>query len=116
MIITKSPLRVSFVGGSDFPSFYNHDIGAFLSVSINKYIYISSHKFFSPDQVRLRGLSAGTAGAKLFGAGESGFLLFYCDEKHQQKLRAELAELRELSFNFENKGARLIYYGDEEKN
>ena len=55
MIITKSPFRVSFVGGgSDLPSFYNHDIGAVLSVSINKYIYISSHKFFSPDQVRLK--------------------------------------------------------------
>ena len=330
MIITKSPFRVSFVGGgSDLPSFYNHDIGAVLSVSINKYIYISSHKFFSPDQVRLkysqtetiekisdikhpifkevlkkfningaleissnadipsgsglgssssftanlllnhyvrenkfitkeqlaqeacdiemnklkepigkqdhyaavygglnvivfkpsgevdveplfikektkktlesrlllfytgsqrsasaildqqrkemsnskkrdivkqmvelvweckkvlyednlekfgsllaqnwelkkqltdrisnndinelveRGLSAGATGAKLLGAGESGFLLFYCDEKYQHKLRSELVELRELPFNFENKGARLIYYGDEEKN
>ena len=41
MIIAKTPLRISFFsGGSDLPSFYEHDIGAALSVTINKFIYV----------------------------------------------------------------------------
>ena len=45
MIISKTPLRVSFFsGGSDLPSFYNKENGAALSVTINKYIYVMVHK------------------------------------------------------------------------
>ena len=45
MIISKTPLRVSFFsGGSDLPSFYNKEDGAALSVTINKYIYVMVHK------------------------------------------------------------------------
>lgn len=44
MITTRTPLRVSFVGGgSDLKSFYSLHGGAVLSTSINKYIYISTH-------------------------------------------------------------------------
>ena len=45
MIITRTPLRISFFsGGSDMPSFYKDDLGAALSVTIDKYIYVMAHK------------------------------------------------------------------------
>jgi D-glycero-alpha-D-manno-heptose-7-phosphate kinase len=47
MIITRTPFRISFVGGgSDLESYYKHNGGAVLSTSINKYIYLSSHEYF----------------------------------------------------------------------
>jgi len=55
MIITKTPFRMSFVGGgSDLKEFYKHFQGAVLSTSINKYMYISSHKFFDEDKIRAK--------------------------------------------------------------
>lgn len=45
MIITKTPLRISFFsGGSDMPSFYTKEAGAALSITINHYIYCLLHK------------------------------------------------------------------------
>ena len=45
MIITKTPLRISFFsGGSDIPSFYHQEKGAALSVTIDKFIYVMMHK------------------------------------------------------------------------
>jgi len=42
MIITRTPLRVSFAGGmSDIPAYYEKDFGCILSTAINKYIYIT---------------------------------------------------------------------------
>jgi D-glycero-alpha-D-manno-heptose-7-phosphate kinase len=39
-VLTRSPLRVSFIGGgTDFPKFYSKYCGAFISTSINRYIY-----------------------------------------------------------------------------
>lgn len=47
MIISRTPLRVSFVGGgSDLPSFYRKHGGAVLSMSVQHYIYLSMHKYF----------------------------------------------------------------------
>lgn len=47
MIISRTPLRISFVGGgSDLASFYSHQAGAVVSVTINKYIYITVNKKF----------------------------------------------------------------------
>ena len=63
-----------------------------------------------------KGIAAGAEGAKLLGAGESGFLLFYCPESKQKALRESLEDLREMPFEFESQGARVIYIGDEEKN
>jgi D-glycero-alpha-D-manno-heptose-7-phosphate kinase len=42
VIISKTPLRVSFVGGgTDMPYFYNKYSGATLSCAIDKYIYVT---------------------------------------------------------------------------
>jgi len=47
MIITKTPLRVSFCGGgSDIPAFYRAHGGCVLSTSINKYMFIMIHPYF----------------------------------------------------------------------
>lgn len=55
MIITRTPFRISFVGGgSDLASFYQQSAGAVLSTSINKYMYISSHRFFEEDKIRVK--------------------------------------------------------------
>jgi D-glycero-alpha-D-manno-heptose-7-phosphate kinase len=55
MIITRTPFRISFVGGgSDLRDFYSKCQGAVLSTSINKYMYISSHKFFEEDKIRAK--------------------------------------------------------------
>ena len=55
MIITRTPFRISFVGGgSDMETFYTRHPGAVLSTSIDKYMYISSHRFFFHDQLRVK--------------------------------------------------------------
>jgi len=55
MIITQTPFRVSFVGGgSDMAAFYERHEGAVLSTTIDKYMYISSHRFFEPDKIRAK--------------------------------------------------------------
>lgn len=47
MIISRTPLRISFVGGgSDIPAYYNQSPGAVVSTAINKYIYITVNKKF----------------------------------------------------------------------
>mgnify|MGYP001587946127 CR=1 FL=1 len=57
MIITRSPLRISFAGGgTDIPQFYGkHDFGAVVSTSINRYVYITlNEKFDGKVSVRYR--------------------------------------------------------------
>jgi D-glycero-alpha-D-manno-heptose-7-phosphate kinase len=47
MIVSKTPLRMSFVGGgSDLPAFYREEVGAVLSTSIDKYMYVCVNKKF----------------------------------------------------------------------
>lgn len=47
MIISRTPLRMSFVGGgSDLPGFYRKYSGAVLSTAIDKYIYINVNQKF----------------------------------------------------------------------
>lgn len=42
LIVTRTPLRVSFAGGgTDLPEFYDRGYGAVLSTTINKYVYVT---------------------------------------------------------------------------
>lgn len=42
LIMTRTPLRVSFAGGgTDLPDFYNRDFGAVFSAAVDKYIYVT---------------------------------------------------------------------------
>jgi len=47
MIISRTPLRISFIGGgSDLPAFCGEEPGAVVSTAIDKYIYITVNKKF----------------------------------------------------------------------
>ena len=53
MIISKTPLRMSFVGGgSDLPVFYRRFGGAVVSTAIDKFVYVSVNKKFD-DRIRV---------------------------------------------------------------
>lgn len=53
MIITKTPLRISFTGGgTDLPDYYLKNGGAVVSTAIDKYIYITVNKKFD-DKIRV---------------------------------------------------------------
>lgn len=53
MIISKTPMRMSFVGGgSDLPVFYRKHGGAVLSTAINKFVYLTINKKFD-DRIRI---------------------------------------------------------------
>lgn len=55
MIISRSPFRISFIGGgSDLPSFYLNHGGAVLSTSIDKFIYLSMHDYFNDQKYFLK--------------------------------------------------------------
>jgi D-glycero-alpha-D-manno-heptose-7-phosphate kinase len=55
-IITRTPLRISFVGGgTDLAEFYQHESGAVLSMAIDRYVYVTvkrhSELFFEPIRI-----------------------------------------------------------------
>lgn len=53
MIITQTPLRISFAGGgTDFKGFYEQDYGAVVSTAINKYIFVVVKERFD-DNIRV---------------------------------------------------------------
>ena len=53
MIITQTPLRISFAGGgTDFRGFYRNDYGAVVSTAIDKYIYVVVKERFD-DKIRI---------------------------------------------------------------
>lgn len=55
MIITRTPFRISFAGGgSDLKNYYEKFGGSVLSVSINKYIYLSMHPYFDKNGYLLK--------------------------------------------------------------
>lgn len=55
MIITRTPFRISFAGGgSDLRNYYEKYGGSVLSVSINKYIYLSMHPYFDENSYLLK--------------------------------------------------------------
>jgi D-glycero-alpha-D-manno-heptose-7-phosphate kinase len=53
MIISKTPLRMSFVGGgSDLPVFYREFGGAVVSTAINKFVYVTVNQKFD-EKIRI---------------------------------------------------------------
>ena len=63
VIITRTPLRISFGGGgTDLPSYYREFGGFVISAAINKYVYITINKSFLP-----------------------GYLLKYSEKEHAEK-------------------------------
>ncbi|MGL4676069.1 MAG: GHMP kinase [Brevinema sp.] len=55
MIISRTPFRISFVGGgSDFADYYREYGGAVISTSIQKYMYLSMHPHFESESFLLK--------------------------------------------------------------
>ncbi len=57
---------------------------------------------------------AGAAGGKILGAGGGGFLLLYVQKEQQAAVRSALEGYREVPFQFEPEGSRIIF-ADESK-
>ena len=56
LVVTQTPLRVSFAGGgTDLPAYYESDGGAVFSTTIDKYVYVTvkRHGLVFDEQVRL---------------------------------------------------------------
>ncbi|MCF2444412.1 hypothetical protein L0657_10640 [Dyadobacter sp. CY345] len=55
MIISRTPFRISFAGGgSDLKEYYSKYGGAVLSVTIDKYVYLSMHPYFNDQKIFLK--------------------------------------------------------------
>jgi len=55
MIISRTPFRISFAGGgSDLKEYYSNYGGAVLSVTIDKYVYLSMHPYFNDQKIFLK--------------------------------------------------------------
>ena len=62
------------------------------------------------DQIYEAAREAGALGGKITGAGGGGFLLFYCEEAKQERVREALKAfgIREMMFDFDFQGAQVI--------
>jgi D-glycero-alpha-D-manno-heptose-7-phosphate kinase len=62
------------------------------------------------DEIYALARENGAVGGKITGAGGGGFLLLYCPEKDQEKVRAAFAakSLREMSFGFDFEGSHVL--------
>lgn len=56
--------------------------------------------------------AAGALGGKILGAGGGGFLLLYVNEEKQNAVRQAMIGLREIPFEFEPQGSKIIYVSD----
>lgn len=57
-------------------------------------------------------INNGALGGKLLGAGGGGFLLFYAEEKNHNKIIKALSHLKQISFNFDYEGTKIIYHNE----
>ena len=54
-IVSRTPLRISFVGGgTDFPDFYKNNGGEVFSAAINKYMYLFVNRYFDEKKCLLK--------------------------------------------------------------
>ncbi len=61
------------------------------------------------DRYYQKAIDAGALGGKLLGAGGGGFILIYCEKQNQPKVREALSGLKEVPFNLEPQGSKIIY-------
>jgi len=98
-------LRRALLKG-DLPTF-----GALLHAGWEAKKRISSH-ISNPliDEAYALARQNGALGGKITGAGGGGFLLFFCEERHQGKVRDAMArlKLREVAFGLDFQGAHVV--------
>jgi D-glycero-alpha-D-manno-heptose-7-phosphate kinase len=64
------------------------------------------------DRLYATARDAGALGGKIAGAGGGGFLFLYVEPENQQAVRVALS-LREVAFNLEPQGSKIIYVGGD---
>lgn len=62
------------------------------------------------DDLLQRALDAGATGGKVLGAGGGGFLLIVAPPAGHARVRAALADLREVPFRFAARGTHIVHY------
>ena len=65
------------------------------------------------DGIYSRALTKGAIGGKLLGAGGGGFILLFAPPERQSAIRAELAELIHVPFQFTTNGSQIIFHDVE---
>ena len=86
------------------------DVGKFLNQMWN--IKKDMAEGISNDTIELiykEGLSAGSTGGKVLGAGGGGFILFYVPSDNQQNFINKMSKYKFFDFNFENHGSKIIF-------
>ena len=68
----------------------------------------------SIDGMYRKGMEAGALGGKLLGAGGGGFLLFYVQPDHRERVLSAMSALMHIPFQFENNGTSVIHYTPEQ--
>ncbi|MDE2726408.1 MAG: GHMP kinase, partial [Gemmatimonadota bacterium] len=61
------------------------------------------------DTMYRKARDAGATGGKVCGAGGGGFLLLCCPESSRSGVRDALSDYRELPFNLERDGTKVIF-------
>ena len=61
------------------------------------------------DQIYNVAVNNGAIGGKISGAGGGGFLLLYCRNAKRDDIRSALRGLREVPFQFETDGSKVIF-------
>jgi D-glycero-alpha-D-manno-heptose-7-phosphate kinase len=61
------------------------------------------------DEYYEKARQAGASGGKILGAGGGGFLLLFCDPSKREAIKTALSPWREIPFQFENFGSKIIY-------
>lgn len=61
------------------------------------------------DEIYSAARKAGAVGGKISGSGGGGVLLLYCPKEKQEDVRYALRGLREIPFQFENDGSKVIF-------
>ena len=96
MIISQTPLRMSFAGGgSDLPAFYRKYGGAVVSTAIDKFIYVGVNRKFDRS-IRIS-----------YSKTEE---VATVDQIEHQLVREALSGLREVPFRFERRGSRITLF------
>jgi D-glycero-alpha-D-manno-heptose-7-phosphate kinase len=62
------------------------------------------------DEIYEAGRAAGAVGGKLLGAGGGGFMVFFVEPEHREKLRERLKKLTHVSVDIESEGSKIVVY------